>query len=131
MPARSDRLDQMLPERAAVYYTSWLTAEGRSHDGAAIVAFIAAHPSMFGRSLGVVVRGYQRSLLQRGVSDEAGAFGDYIAWRYERWRSARRAERAQVGPAPRADSTAPSTRGTTAIQKSDKTRDPAGDSHGP
>jgi hypothetical protein len=77
----------LLPEDASTYYELWLRGDGRTHDQGAITAFAKAHRAMSGRQIDVFERGYRGWLEQRGATDSADAFGEYVAPRYARWRT--------------------------------------------
>ena len=76
----------LLPEQANAYYKSWLSVVGMTHGTASVAAFARSHRTMAGQQIEVFERGYSTWLLQRGGSDTAEAFAEYIGPRYQRWR---------------------------------------------
>lgn len=93
MPNRSVGLGHVLPDRAVDHYEGWLAGTKRAHSEAAVSAFVAAHPFMFGRSVKTTANGYRSRLRQLRVADTPQAFAVYIEIRYARWRDARRKAR--------------------------------------
>lgn len=100
MPARSTPLTEFLPTSAAEYYRRWLQRNHKRHGAAAVGDFTREHPFMFGHEIGIVAGGYFRWADRPGGEDSPDAFGQYIGFRYERWRAARvDARRPPVRPA--------------------------------
>lgn len=97
MPTRSAPLTEFLPASAAEYYRHWLQRNHLKHGVAAVADFAREHPFMFGRQIGVTGGGFFRWAKRSGGEDSPDAFGEYVSFRYDRWRAARvEARRAPV-----------------------------------
>ena len=89
MPTRSLPLTEVLPASAAEYYRHWLQRNHLKHGVAAVADFAREHAFMFGRQIGVTTGGYFRGVERPGREDSPDAFGEYVSFRYDRWRVAR------------------------------------------
>jgi hypothetical protein len=62
-----------------------IAATGLNYGSAAREAFALAHPALFGNAYYVTLRGYERWLARRRVTDSLETFVRYLASRHERW----------------------------------------------
>lgn len=74
--------------RAAQHLRLWLAATGVAYDQSARLAFVRAHPALFGQAYEVTLRGFERWQLRHRVSDSVEGFAHYIATRHQRWLAA-------------------------------------------
>ena len=70
---------------AAYHLRIWLAGRALTYGVAVPEAFASAHPTLFGRSYWVTLRGYDRWLARYGYPDSLEAFALYLAPRHERW----------------------------------------------